>query len=207
MNRFTAVGCCLLLMFAKVVNGQSTGMAMHHHGMPAKNVFISMMDSMMLKMDTVKIDPSTDISFFRLMRPHHQAALEMAVYEIEHGKNAEMRSLAKSILAEQAMEINLMKIWEDRLSPGKGNTDSSFRKGMDNAMQQMMTAIPLLAASTDIDYAFASVMKPHHQAGIDMARAALVSVKDQQTISFSKKLISEEQIEIDQMSGYLNEKK
>ena len=165
-----------------------------------------MMDTMMIYMDTVQHVPSADITFFRLMRPHHSGALAMAKYEISNGADAEMKALAQSIYAEQLSEINLMTILEQQIPNAAGTLSPSFKTGMDKAMELMMKGMPTDLSKSDIDHAFALVMIPHHQAGIDMAKAALGMMKDKQAIAYAKLLISNQQVEIDQMLNYVNAK-
>ena len=82
---------------------------------PAQNIFITMMDTMMIGMDEAEIGISPEHDFTVQMIPHHQGALEMAAYEIEHGKNFEMIQLAKSIQAEQRIELQQMKLYLKKL--------------------------------------------------------------------------------------------
>jgi uncharacterized protein (DUF305 family) len=201
-----------LITAALLGMNNSSAQTMHHIDMhrqhhPAKNVFVSMMDTMMISMDTVKHIPSADITFLRLMRPHHSGALAMARFEISNGANAEMKALAQSIYTEQLSEINLMKILERQIPDANENLSAHFITGMDKAMQQMMDDMPADLSQSDVDHAFALVMIPHHQAGIDMAKVALGLMKDRQAIAYAKQLISNQQVEIDQMLNYINSKK
>ncbi len=72
----------------------------HMHHDASKNIFVSQMDTMMMNMDTVKQTNMAETDFLNLMIPHHQGAVEMALYEVAHGSNKEMIQLAKSIIAE-----------------------------------------------------------------------------------------------------------
>ncbi|MEO5998907.1 MAG: DUF305 domain-containing protein [Chitinophagaceae bacterium] len=53
------------------------------------------------------------------------------------------------------------------------------------------------------DKIFAAIMIPHHNAAIDMARAMLEYSSDKLIVAFSKQLISNEQIEIEQMFAFI----
>ncbi len=100
----------LLLFFASIANAQHQHMDMDMKT-GNKNVYMAMMDTMMQNMDTVSMKHSADLDFMQMMIPHHQGAIEMAHYEIKHGKNFEMIQLAKSIIAEQTNEIQQMHLW------------------------------------------------------------------------------------------------
>lgn len=52
-----------------------------------------------------------DLDFMRQMRSHHQQALEMAKVEMKHGKDAQARDLATSIIDQQTKEIAIIDRW------------------------------------------------------------------------------------------------
>ncbi len=181
------------------VNAQHT--STHGH---QQNIFISMMDTMMIRMDAAVIGISPEQDFIVQMIPHHQGAIEMAIYEIQHGKSFEMIQLAKSILAEQKIELQQMNLYLKKLPADRAATPKDYKKAMDKTMEIMMENMPNNNELTDIDVAFARVMIPHHQAAIDMAKVVLQFSKDQQTVAFAKHIISNEEIEIEQMLTFIN---
>lgn len=67
------------------------------------------MNSMMSSMPAFTGD--ADIDFMRQMRPHHQAAIDMAKIVLTSGKDAETKRLAKGIIATQQREINQIDRW------------------------------------------------------------------------------------------------
>ena len=52
-----------------------------------------------------------DLNFVNLMRPHHQAAIEMAKAELQYGTDPQLRRLAQEIVTDQQSEIELMDLW------------------------------------------------------------------------------------------------
>ena len=52
-----------------------------------------------------------DVAFARGMIPHHQAAIDMALVVLKHGKDEQMRQLALDIIREQNREIAEMNEW------------------------------------------------------------------------------------------------
>jgi hypothetical protein len=52
---------------------------------------------------------NTDRDFARMMIPHHQAAIEMALLELKYGRDERLRRLAQSIIVEQGQEIAYMR--------------------------------------------------------------------------------------------------
>ena len=55
-----------------------------------------------------------DRKFIDMMIPHHQGAIRMARAELARGKNAQLRSIATSIVGDQAKEIAQMNSWRKK---------------------------------------------------------------------------------------------
>jgi len=67
------------------------------------------MDRMMVGM-AVKPTGNVDVDFAASMIPHHQGAVDMAVAELRHGKNPQLRRIAQEIIIDQQQEIAAMKL-------------------------------------------------------------------------------------------------
>ncbi len=67
------------------------------------------MDRMMADM---AITPSGDVDrdFAAMMIPHHQGAIDMALAELRHGHNDQLRRIAQEIIVEQQQEIDAMHL-------------------------------------------------------------------------------------------------
>ena len=52
-----------------------------------------------------------DVDFMKHMRPHHQAAVEMAKVVLANGKDAEVKKLAQEIITAQEKEIAAIDAW------------------------------------------------------------------------------------------------
>ena len=191
-------------MSKAVAQDMQMPMSMHQHSSAQnRSVFLLMMDTMMIAMDAVGRGHSTDQEFILEMIPHHRGAIDMARYEIIHGKSFEMIQLAKSILAEQSSELSQMELWiKQHLATGEV-PESPALEAFGQCMETMMAQMPSSGKLTNTDYAFAAVMIPHHQAAVDMAGIILTHGTDLQALAFAKGLVSNEQIEIEQMHSYL----
>lgn len=172
----------------------------------SKNTFLMLMDTMMRHMSAAKTGISPDYDFMSQMIPHHQAAIEMAKYEIQNGRNFQMVQLAKSIVAEQAVEIQQMECYKKLFLPVDYPLYGKVKKEIYNTMDMMMRNLPADHELDNVDTAFAMVMIPHHQAGIDMAKVILKISSDKLTIGLSTQIISSQELEIGQMSSYLNQR-
>jgi uncharacterized protein (DUF305 family) len=59
-----------------------------------------------------------DLAFVKMMIPHHEGAIEMAEDLLAEGQNAELQSMALSIIESQSAEIEQMKAWQKEWSSG-----------------------------------------------------------------------------------------
>ena len=194
----------LLLLLTSFSYAQHHEMDMGAKKVEAKqNIYLAMMDTMMLNMNTVKMNHHADLDFIRMMIPHHQGAIEMALYETQHGKNFEMIQLAKSIIAEQRSEIQQMSLWINYQMPNVTVSKDSYEKPLMQTMFVMMEQMPAAGLLSDTDKSFAAVMIPHHQAGVDMAKVILQFGEDKIVSRMAQNIISSQQIEIEQMKSFL----
>lgn len=79
----------------------SSSMAMPAGGMDMK----SMMKDMGDRMSSMPMSGNEDVDFARMMRIHHQGAVDMAQAELKAGKDPKMRKMARDIIAAQTREI------------------------------------------------------------------------------------------------------
>ncbi len=69
------------------------------------------MDRMMADMAAVQPSGDADRDFAAMMIPHHQGAIDMARYELAHGRDPAMLRLARGVVAAQMREIAEMRGW------------------------------------------------------------------------------------------------
>ena len=80
---------------------------------PSEPTFYSEMAKVNARMhEGMDIAPSTDFDrdFIRMMIPHHQGAIDMALVQLKYGRNEKLRRLAQSIIVEQGQEIAYMPL-------------------------------------------------------------------------------------------------
>ena len=83
-------------------------------GMPGKAAGEDMRGSMMgmmKNMDSMQMTGDTDRDFATIMKMHHQGAIDMAQMELQSGKDAKMRAMAKGIIEAQQKEIKEFDRW------------------------------------------------------------------------------------------------
>lgn len=76
---------------------------------PSQQAFAEANDRMHAAMADIPAD--ADEAFMRGMLAHHRGAVEMAQVELQHGRDAKARDLARRIIAAQQAEIEEMDAW------------------------------------------------------------------------------------------------
>jgi Domain of unknown function (DUF305) len=74
------------------------------------------------------------------------------------------------------------------------------------SMDKMHMAMGAVARSGNSDVDFVSLMLPHHQAAIDMAKTQLLYGKDPQMRRLAQEIITDQQLEIELMQGWLKQR-
>ena len=77
---------------------------------PAEPMAHSMMSGME-NMKQMKPTGDVDKDFAMMMKAHHESALDMAKIELAKGKSAELKKMAKGIIASQTKEIAQFDKW------------------------------------------------------------------------------------------------
>ena len=73
-------------------------------------------------------------------------------------------------------------------------------------MDKMHTAMGAVKRTGDSDVDFVTLMLPHHEAAIDMAKTELLHGKDPQIRRLAQEIIADQQLEIDLMQRWLKQK-
>ena len=87
------------------------------HGMMRMDGMMMNDGGMAMSMDAMtaalrgKTGDDFDRAFLQMMVPHHQGAIEMAKLADKNAKHAEVKALAKAIIAAQQREIAQMQGW------------------------------------------------------------------------------------------------
>ena len=85
------------------------------------------------------------------------------------------------------------------------STDKTFDQLMADAMSVMHKGMHTAPQTGDPDHDFVTMMIPHHQGAIDMAKALLLSGKDSQMRRLAQEIITDQQSEIQLMQLWLKQ--
>ncbi|MEH1101626.1 DUF305 domain-containing protein [Micromonospora sp. CPCC 205561] len=139
-----------------------------------------------------------DVSFVRMMIPHHAQALEMAELAPDRAGAPALRALAERIRAAQGPEIGLMRGWlrERGLPAEAAGHEHAGMRGMQTpeAMRQLAAA-----RGTEFDRLFVRMMTEHHQGAVRMATDLLKVGSDLTLSEFANSVATEQTVEIDRM--------
>ena len=90
-------------------------------------------------------------------------------------------------------------------SDGQSRTDLNWSE-LIASMKKMHMAMGAIKPSGDSDVDFVRLMLPHHQAAVDMAKTQLLYGKDPQTHRLAQEIITDQQLEIELMERWLNQR-
>ena len=100
-----------LTMAAGVVSAQGTAAPMSGQMSHGSDTMHRQMMSGMQMMQSMKPTGDTDKDFASMMRAHHQQAVGMAKVQLEHGKSAELKAMARKMIEDQQKEIAQLDKW------------------------------------------------------------------------------------------------
>lgn len=83
---------------------------------------------------------------------------------------------------------------------------TSFMRAMDDSMSRMDSGMKSASINGNVDHDFATMMVPHHQGAIDMAKAELLYGKDPVMKKLAEEIVVDRQSEIQAMQLWLSKK-
>jgi uncharacterized protein (DUF305 family) len=141
-----------------------------------------------------------EVTFLRMMIPHHTQALRMAAMAPDRAGDPRIRSLAERVRVSQLPEIQRMRGWlaDHRLPPDSPGTGHDHR---DMPGMQSDAALRALAQArgADFDRLFVEMMTDHHQGAIEMATGVLRVGVDVTVRQLATSIATEQAAEIGRM--------
>jgi uncharacterized protein (DUF305 family) len=143
-----------------------------------------------------------DLQFIDTMSEHHQSAIDMAKIAEMNAQHAEVKSLARSIVADQQKEISQMKSWRDQWYAGKPPAMNMEMPGMMDSMKGMDMSKMKATSGNAFDLMFIDMMTPHHQGAVTMAREALTKSDHPEIKKLAQQIIDAQEKEIALMNKW-----
>lgn len=204
MKSFIAI---LLVSFVFIVScnkskdeATSAGLKVQSHN---DNQMMAIMHNMEAKMDTMTKMNNVDHDFAMMMKMHHQGAIDMANNELTRGDNAEIKSKASQIISAQTAEINELNAFINSHMDMDATNYAAYDKEVMTAMMKMSKGSDLQVITGDADNDFSALMIMHHQSAIQMAHAQVEFGKDADLKEMSKKMIEDQEGEINYFQQWL----
>lgn len=147
----------------------------------------------------------TEQAFLDAMIPHHESAIEMAELAEQRGQHAEIKRLAKSIIASQSDEIAQIERIHERLLGEEITPDPEAHEALGLSVDEAGMhegGVAKLETAKPFDRAFIDEMVPHHRGAIRMAEVVLKETDDGQLRKLAEAIISAQTREIGEMNDW-----
>lgn len=170
------------------------------------------------------VPPSTSVSagFARDMSEHHAQAVKMSFIIRERTNDKQVRTLAYDIINTQATQRGMMMGWLRQWGLPLANPGSSMEWMQGSSMSGMSHMsndgrMPGMASPQELtklrqaegkraETLFLQLMTRHHEAGVDMAQAAVKLSEQPEVRQLARTMVSGQQAEIKLMTEMLHER-
>ncbi|MGK5498503.1 DUF305 domain-containing protein [Streptomyces sp. URMC 125] len=115
-----------------------------------------------------------ETTFLAEIIPHHRGAIEMAQLELQRGVDADIRTHAENIIANQKHQIEQFTRWlhewygltpEEAMEQAPAEARREMAE-MDKGMQRMLEELRQVGKGEHFDVEFVRRMIPHHSSGV-----------------------------------------
>jgi len=153
------------------------------------------MEESMKDMHQAKQIGQPDFDFASMMIPHHKGAVAMAEAMLKDSKSPVLIAFAREVIAAQNKEIEAFEQFLSTADQQPSKNAAQFTERLMGAMDVMMRGMTNWKSS-GLDQDFISLMIPHHQSAVDMAKAYLPYAKNAKIKKMAIDIISAQEKEI-----------
>jgi uncharacterized protein (DUF305 family) len=147
---------------------------------------------------------AADTTFAQMMIPHHAQAVEMSDMLLsKQGIPAEVAALATKIKAAQGPEIETMTGWLASWNEPTEMASGHAGHGMTGMMSDEDMKNLEAAQGTEAARLFLEQMIAHHEGAVMMAKTENTDGKNADAVNLSKKIVSDQEAEIQEMQQLL----
>jgi uncharacterized protein (DUF305 family) len=173
-----------------------------NNSMPMENEVMQSMNKTNSMMNSAKMNGDFDYDYANLMIMHHQMAIDMSLVEIEKGSDQTIKDMAKGIVAAQEIEIREMQQFIQKYKIPNTNNQTSNSYKIATEMKSMMNKMNEKIMNINIDNDYVTMMIPHHESAVEMAKMQLQYGKQDALIELSKNIIDDQSYEIDEFKKW-----
>jgi uncharacterized protein (DUF305 family) len=164
------------------------------------------MHSSMNGMDDMKMTGNFDCDFASMMIIHHQGAIDMSNVQLQNGTDADIKAMAQDIIKNQQTEIDKMHVLLNDLKINP-EVEKSNKGEFSNDMKDMMKKMKGMSTTGNVDKDFVSMMIPHHEAAVKMAKDQVTYGKNEALKEMAQKMVADQNKEIDLFKKWLADQK
>lgn len=137
-------------------------------------------------------------AFIPMMVAHHRMAVDMAKVELRRGKDAEVKAMAKKVIADQSKEIAQMRAW---YRDWYGSDIPNMPMSGAMAMMGMSMDMGELRTTDEPDRVFLRMMQPHHAGAILMADMVLQGAPRKEVSDLATQIVAAQSDEMGSMQA------
>lgn len=167
---------------------------------------IKAMHNSMATIGDIKMTGNYDSDFATMMIIHHQGAIDMSEVELQNGSDADIKAMAQNIIKSQKTEIDEMHALLDdfKINPEVEKTNKSE---FSTDMLAMMKKMEGMTSTGNIDKDYVSMMIPHHEAAVKMAKDQVANGKNEVLKLMAQEMIAAQNQEINLFKKWLSNQK
>jgi uncharacterized protein (DUF305 family) len=141
-----------------------------------------------------------DVMFLQMMIPHHQQAIDISNVALKNSKDAELLTLAKTIIKAQSEEIVQMKSWlkDAGATMDMGHSMTGMGGMLDDAELSALSS----ATGTSFDSLWLKGMIGHHDGAIHMT-TMIRDASNADIKTFGENVVKDQSAQIVQMNAML----
>ncbi|RYY48901.1 MAG: DUF305 domain-containing protein [Chitinophagaceae bacterium] len=156
------------------------------------------MNNSMQQMHSMKPSGDPDYDFAMMMKHHHQGAIDMAKVEVAGGADAQLKQIAQKMIDDQQKDNTLFDQYIQGTQPS-GSSDYGQK-----AMGMMTPMSDIKMDGSSLDAMFASMMIPHHQDAVKMAKEYLQVGKNAEMRKIAQGVVESQPKEIQELQNWLS---
>lgn len=165
------------------------------------NKLMSVINSMVNVIDSLKMSNDPDNDFAMMMRELHKGSISMANIELKDGKDSTMHQIARKMIARKNREIITLDSF--LVVHIKADDNANFHRNALEAVVKLRNNADLQLITGDTDGDFARLMIPYRQGAIDISELQIFLGHSDGLKKLAEKIIDVQKNEIKDLQNWL----